>query len=650
MMQTARFSGGLFGRPSHDTLSDNRPDDVSLAERATATSLPRRTSVLRRLMAALLMSCIPLTAARSEDLSEPESGDGTILNGLIETVMFSRSGAAYMFFPNGSINEPQLYIVSTKVIKGVSGDSSNLKAGWAFDNDRVISFQQDGGTIMLNEVQTAFRDAAEAPALSQDLPNLSKSPIARLAADDSREGHVAVEISRVLRETVLLPDDIIPAGWSLSNSRVVEVRNYANNTNIRVAYILMQSSGFSLLRQQTDTVITAGDRGVTEIEIQYSFIRLPDDGFVPRAPDERVGYYATNPRTMLIRQGPNQVANDILKWNLVRKEPEKDLSEPVKPIVFYLDPSIPEPYRASVRHGVLAWNSAFEKIGFTNAIEVHDRPAEAKWDAGDIDYNVISWGFSPGFSASFASFVHNPLTGEIIGADVTITDETFERAFQVHDLAELGGKEQGAAVAFADLSAPLLKSASGFNNDQTNSQSDDFYMSYHSVSRRALSQVLYTFMDDDPEPSGEELERDLIHKMVENTVTHEIGHALGLLHNFRGSTFVSSQKVIENGYSELSTGSVMDYDPLLFQMDGDRVKITTTTGLGSYDYWAIEYGYAQLPQDPVLKSEWAQKFFATERLAANGFFSPFDKYDVDAVPFDFGDKVLPIALHQDEAI
>ena len=111
----------------------------------------------------------------------------------------------------------------------------------------------------------------------------------------------------------------------------------------------------------------------------------------------------------------------IHRWNLQKKDPELPISEPIKPITFWIENTTPLAFRDAVIDGVLRWNKAFRTAGFKNAIEVRVQPENAKWDAGDIRYNVLRWTSSPRppFGGYGPSFV-NPKTGEILGADIML--------------------------------------------------------------------------------------------------------------------------------------------------------------------------------------------------------------------------------------
>ena len=111
----------------------------------------------------------------------------------------------------------------------------------------------------------------------------------------------------------------------------------------------------------------------------------------------------------------------IHRWNLEKKDPTKKISDPVKPITWWIENTTPYEFRDIIKEGVESWNLAFESAGFSNAIKVKVQPDTADWDAGDIRYNVLRWTSSPNppFGGYGPSFV-NPKTGEIIGADIML--------------------------------------------------------------------------------------------------------------------------------------------------------------------------------------------------------------------------------------
>ncbi|MBK9794283.1 MAG: DUF5117 domain-containing protein [Sphingobacteriales bacterium] len=149
-------------------------------------------------------------------------------------------------------------------------------------------------------------------------------------------------------------------------------------------------------------------------------MEVPQNNFKPRYDDPRVGYFMEKV-TDQTSTSPTPWKDLIHRWNLVKKNPTEKLSEPVKPIVWWIENTTPKEFRPIIKNAVLAWNEAFETAGFKNAVECYEQPDTASWDAQDIRYNVIRWTSSPrppygGYGPSFV----NPRTGQILGADIML--------------------------------------------------------------------------------------------------------------------------------------------------------------------------------------------------------------------------------------
>ena len=142
---------------------------------------------------------------------------------------------------------------------------------------------------------------------------------------------------------------------------------------------------------------------------------MPEEGFVPRPDDPRIGFFMTEVDD-LTGVSATPWKDMIHRWRLEKKDPSAAMSEPMKPITWWIENTTPEEFRPIIKEGVEKWNQAFEPLGFTNAVVVKVQPDDAEWDAGDVRYNVLRWTASPSppFSGYGPSFV-NPRTGEILG-------------------------------------------------------------------------------------------------------------------------------------------------------------------------------------------------------------------------------------------
>ena len=367
------------------------------------------------------------------------------------------------------------------------------------------------------------------------------------------------------------------------------------------------------------------------IRIRHILLQRPEGNFKSRREDSRVGYFTVSRRDL---GDINQLRPDayIHRWRLEKKNPDADLSEPVKPIVFWIENTTPEKFRPYIRQGVLAWNEAFRAAGFLNAVEVYEQPADAGWEAGDISKNVIRWQSSYHARSNFgvAPAIHDPITGEILGADILMNYAGI--GDYVDDWARLSGKESftqpGDAARLraqqrgVQLSQPAPNKISNntlLNIEAPVSHLEDAYIlaslvenSQKLSKKRAYAPSVEKIQS--PTTAPDRMENTLVsethgasggaaaeelgfaERMVKEVIIqltmHEVGHTLGLSHNFRGSRWRSMDEIFD---SEKTMGaisaSVMDYIPINFSPIGVEQGDFANTRLGPYDIWAIEFGY-----------------------------------------------------------
>jgi hypothetical protein len=324
-------------------------------------------------------------------------------------------------------------------------------------------------------------------------------------------------------------------------------------------------------------------RGIP-IGMHYSIVAPPerDPKFVPRYADDRVGYFITARK----RYGNDAKASPferfIERWNLDNG-----------PITFYLTDEIPAEYRNTVRRGILAWNDAFAKIGHPNAIVVKDPPADPTFDPDDARYTTVRWITSDqsDFSA-YSPHVSDPDTGQIIRATVVIDGESLRSIKRGYVDRVLPA--QRAHDAYAQPISPFdAVSALSGDEDAAGPQSEECSFEEDSVAKAALGTLL---LAQNPRATPADRER-YAQGWLYNTVMHEVGHTLGLRHNFEGSTAFTYAQLHDPAFTRVhgTTGSVMDYTPANIAAPGERQADYFPTHLGPYDYWAIEYGYRTFP-------------------------------------------------------
>jgi len=355
----------------------------------------------------------------------------------------------------------------------------------------------------------------------------------------------------------------------------------------------------------------------------YNFAKLPDTPMHPRIADDRVGYFVTSRFDFADDSKISPRVTYIQRWRLEKKDPSAEFSEPKEPIVFWLDRNIPEKYRATVIAGVLEWNKAFERIGFKDAIQARVQPDDADFDTLDARHASIRWMTTarPSFGGIGPSQV-DPRTGEILDADIGIDPVRFRnrRFARVEQIAE-----PSAIRGFLKHSEYLC-------------QADEY-----------AAQELGFAMDllearGDIDPDGPEAEQFVLNDLRE-VVMHEVGHTLGLRHNFRASTVYAQKDLDDPAFTKTHGigGSVMEYNAINIAAKGARQGAYGMTTIGPYDYWAVEYGYKEVPQDNeaaelrkiAARSSEPLLAFATDEDAAFAIDPEANQADLGNDPLEF---------------
>jgi hypothetical protein len=378
------------------------------------------------------------------------------------------------------------------------------------------------------------------------------------------------------------------------------------------------------------------------LTIHYSLARLPAVAMHGRRADPRVGYFESGRFDFSddLQRTPRQ--RFVHRWRLEKKDPEAALSEPVKPIVYWIDRSVPLKYRAPISAGVLEWNKAFEKIGFKNAIEVKVQPDDVDWDTLDFGVASIRWmtNASPTFGAIGPSHV-DPRSGEILDADIGIESLSSRniRAARSQILAASGVDNPFGSNEMTPAERALLLSG----RVCTYAEEAGEQMAYATDVLEARG---------DLEPGSPEAEA-FVEAYLKDVTMHEVGHTLGLRHNFRASRVYTQQQLADPVFTKEHgiTGSVMEYASInLNSADEPRERYGTPFNdtIGPYDYWAIEYAYRPLVSGLSAADERA----ALEKIAGRSaepllaYGTDEDNFlgiDPESLQFDLGSDVVTFA-------
>ena len=507
--------------------------------------------------------------------------------GLFDFYQDKKTGETLMLLDESQLDTPFLHFAQT--VDGLA-DAGHFRGGYR--GAKIIEFRRYFDRVDIVTKTSRYQFDENNPISRAKDANISEAVLASLKIEKIEDGQIALKVDKLFLSEAL--HKVSP--WARADdkkakkrfkvgklnskkSRILDKRAYDNNVDIVVDYV------FNNPNPSVYGSKAVSDPRSVSIKLQHSFIELPKEEFAPRYEDARIGYFGTQYDQMTSSSwAPYQ--DVINRWNLVKKDPSAAVSEPVEPIVWWIENTTPLEWRDTIREGVLAWNSSFEKAGFKNAMQVKVQPDDATWQAGDINYNVLRWTSSPqprfgGYGPSLA----NPITGEMLGADIMLEFIFMKNRWIYNSLYS-----QGAASVGFDSDEQNDSHAPGENNALNCSAGHELQQGL------LLSQTMSNDYDIE--------NKAVLKEGLRLLVLHEVGHTLGLNHNMKASILWDEKEIHDKSKTlGILTGSVMDYAPINVAPKGTAQGDYFQTKPGPYDDWAIEYGYSVALESAEEESE-----------------------------------------------
>ncbi|HEY4308251.1 MAG TPA: zinc-dependent metalloprotease [Pirellulales bacterium] len=474
------------------------------------------------------------------------------------------------------------FIVLISIARGIGEGALIGGMSWGFGDDWLWQFRRVDDNIHIVRRNVRFKASSGSPEeravkLAYTDSILFSLPIATIGPS----GGLVVDLSPVFMSDLPQISHALP-GFSFASNKSswAEVKGLPENIELEVAATYASGGFFSL-----DTV--PDSRGAT-INVHYSISLLPQTGYQPRLADDRVGHFITAIKDFSKKSDEDRFIRYVNRWDLQKADPSAELSPPKKPIVFYIEKTVPYKFRKPISDGILEWNKAFEKAGFVNAIEVHQQLDKDDIDPENINYNFFRW-ITAGAGFAMGPSRVNPTTGQILDADIIFDADFIQFWKRDYENFTTGRIEAltGGPLELKEYEEKLARVPEHLRHgymcqcELNHGMAHEFALGSIALLARGLG------------PEAVKEQDKMVMQGLKEVTMHEVGHTLGLRHNFKASSAVTladlnnPDKAREIGL----TASVMDYSPANIVSKDFKQSNYYSQTIGPYDIWAIEYAY-----------------------------------------------------------
>jgi hypothetical protein len=482
------------------------------------------------------------------------------------------------------------FIVLPSIARGVSSGMVIGGMSWQMDDDIIWTFKKVDEKLFVMRRNVRYKAAPNSPEARAVEFAYSDSVLYALPiqATSPRGGAMLVDLTPVFM------NDDLEIGRSLGGFRLANDRSTWGKVKVFPSNVELTLNAVYAGSGSLETV--ADTKGV-QVGIHYSISLLPavgSNGYKPRAADDRIGYFLTVVKDFSNRADDEHFTRYINRWDLRKKDDKLETSTPEKPIEFYIEKTTPVFLRPTIEAGILEWNKAYAKLGFSNAVRVYheeefEDAAGVDIDPEDVRYNFFRWITADAGFAMGPSRV-DPRTGQILDADI-IFDAGFLDSWKSQ--YETFGPQTAEQLMpnWMPADSPLLLSGMGHRCS----------CSFCTDMSHQMGFAAAVMLGREATSDGK-LPEELVHQGLKEVVMHEVGHTLGLRHNFKASAWKTIEEINnpEKSKTEATVASVMDYAPPNLAPKGQPQGNYYSSTLGPYDYWAIEYGYSPKSDDKEL--------------------------------------------------